>query len=128
LEEYINSKLKNSERADRKQQKASSVPITARYPNVASVTIDMNYYAGNSAQAIMQRTVNFFPNSNAYFRMECMNHDCIDGGFNLEPAVAKMVKARLKSDKGEMVCSGKDFRGHARINYKISIKYNKTSS
>ena len=123
----MNSKLKNSERLQIKQQKADSGLMSERYPNVASVIVAMNYHSGNSEQVIMQRTVNFFPNSNTYFKMECMKRDCIDGGFNLESVIAKMVKGRLKSAKGELACAGKDFPGHARIGYKISIKYNKTS-
>lgn len=123
----MNSKLKNSERLQIKQQKADSGLMSERYPNVASVIVAMNYYNGSSDQVIMQRTVNFFPNSNTYFKMECMKRDCIDGGFNLESVIAKMVKGCLKSGKGELACAGKDSSGHARIEYKISIKYNKTS-
>ncbi len=123
----MNSKLKNSERLQIKQQKADSGLMSERYPNVASVIVAMNYYNGSSGQVIMQRTVNFFPNSNAYFKMECMKRDCIDGGFNLESVISKMMKDCLKSGKGELVCAGKDSPGHARIDYKISIKYNKTS-
>lgn len=123
----MNSKLKNSERLQIKQQKADSGLMSERYPNVASVIVAMNYYSGSSGQVIMQRTVNFFPNSNTYFKMECMKRDCVDGGFNLESVIAKMVKGRLKSAKGELACAGKDSSGHARIEYKISIKYNKTS-
>jgi hypothetical protein len=59
--------------------------------------------------------------------MECMKHDCIDGGFNLEAVIAKMIKARLKSGKGELGCAGKDSSCHARIDYMISIKYKDTS-
>lgn len=123
----MNSKLKNSERLQIKQQKADSGLMSERYPNVASVIVAMNYYHGNTAQAIMQRTVNFFPNSNTYFKMECMKRDCIDGGFNLESVIAEMMKGRLKSGKGELVCAGKDSSGHARIDYKISIKYKDAS-
>ncbi|MBA3071254.1 MAG: hypothetical protein FP829_03685 [Nitrospirae bacterium] len=123
----MNSKLKNSERLQIKQQKADSGLMSERYPNVASVIVAMNYYNGSSGQVIMQRTVNFFPNSNAYFKMECMKRDCIDGGFNLESVITKIIKDRLKSGKGELVCAGKDSSGHARIDYKISIKYKDTS-
>ena len=96
----MNSKLKNSERLQIKQQKADSGLMSERYPNVASVIVAMNYYSGSSEQVIMQRTVNFFPNSNTYFKMECMKRDCIDGGFNLESVIAKMVKAALNQLKG----------------------------
>jgi len=97
------------------------------YPNVASIIIAMNYYQGSNTQIMMQRTVNFCASSATYFKMECMNRECVDGGFNLEPVIAKMIKNRLKSGKGELVCSGKESSGHAKIDYKISIKYNKAS-
>jgi hypothetical protein len=121
------SKQKNIARLERKQHKADAGLMSAHYPNVASVIISMNYYQKSTGRTIMQRTVNFSPGSLAYFHMECMGYDCVDGGFNLEPVVKKMMKGRLKSGKGELLCSGNDSSSHTRIDYKIDIKYNKTS-
>jgi len=97
------------------------------HPGVESIIVVMNYYHGGSEQAIMQRTVNFCSGSATYFKMECMNHDCVDGGFNLEPVIVSMIKDRLKSGKGELSCKGKDAVAHARIDYKISVKYKRAS-
>ncbi len=123
----MSSKLKNAERLQRKQQKADAGLMSARYPDVASVIIFMNYYQRSTGPAIMQRTVNFFPGSAAYFHMECMKQDCIDGGFDLEPIITTIAKGRLGSGNGELVCPGNDSSCHARIDYKITIQYNDTS-
>ncbi|MEW5746280.1 MAG: hypothetical protein AB1805_12685 [Nitrospirota bacterium] len=117
------SKQKNAERSERRQQKIDAGLMSARYPNVASIVISMNYYQKDIGHAIMQRTVNFFPGSAAYFLMECMRNDCIDGGFDLEPVIHTMVKGRKRSGRGELVCNGNDSAGHAKIDYSVAIEY-----
>jgi hypothetical protein len=77
----------------------------------------------------MVRTVNVIPTGYAYFNMDCMVRDCVDGGFDLTSVIAHMVKQRKKLDKGKLVCtgSGKDHAldpDHASITYEIKIKYN----
>ncbi|MEW6116145.1 MAG: hypothetical protein AB1553_04500 [Nitrospirota bacterium] len=117
------SKQKNAERLERRQQKLDAGLISARYPGVASIVIAMNYYKRGSSPSFMQRTVNFFPGSAAYFHMECMEDKCIDGGFNLEPIIYTMVKGHQESANGELTCAGNDSSGHRRIDYKIAIQY-----
>lgn len=119
----MSNKLKNAERLERKQQKADAGLMSARYPDATSVIIYMNYYQRSTGQSIMQRTVNFSPSSAAYFHMGCIRHDCINGGFNLEPVITTMMRGRLESSKGELVCPGNDSSCHARIDYKITIQY-----
>jgi hypothetical protein len=114
---------KDDERMERKQLKIDSGLLSERYPDVSSVVISMNYYQRNAGTVLMQRTVNFFPGSAAYFLMECMRRDCIDGGYNLEPVVTTMTKDRLEAGNGELVCSGDNPPSHARINYTIAINY-----
>lgn len=121
------SKQRNVARLEKKQQKADAGLMSSRYPGVAAIVISMDYYNRGSGPSFMQRTVNFFPGSAAYFHLECMKHDCIDGGFNLEPTITTMVKGHAKSGKGELTCAGNDSSGHTRIDYKIDIQYNKTS-
>ncbi len=118
-------KEKDAERLERKQQKLEASPISAKYPDVSSVVISMNYYQRNSTLVFMQRTVNFFPGSPAYFLMECVKHDCMGGGFDLDPVVTGMMKDHLESGKGELVCPGNNASGHARVDYTISIQYTK---
>lgn len=125
----MDSKLKKAERLERKQQKTDAGLISERYPEISTIVIFMNYYQKNNGPSIMQHTVNFFPGSAAYFHMECIRKDCVDGGFNLEPVISSMMRSRKESAKGELTCEGNDMASHhARIDYNIVIKYNNNSN
>lgn len=115
---------RNEERLERRQQKLDAGPLSARYPDVASIVIAMDYFKKGSGPAFMQRTVNFFPGSAAYFLMECMGERCVSGGFDFEPIIHTMVKGRVESAKGELLCPGNDASGHRRVDYAIAIQYN----
>ena len=119
----MSRKEKEAERSERKQQRVDAGLMSTRYPSVASIVVVMNYYQRGMIPPIMKRTVNFFPSSAAFFLMECMKYDCIDGGFDLEPVIATMVRGRLESGSGELVCQGNDSSGHAHIDYNIAIHY-----
>jgi hypothetical protein len=121
------SKPKNDERAERRQQKIDAGLLSERYPHISSIIITMDYYQKGAGAVSMKRTVNFFPGSNAYFLMECMRNDCINGGFDLEPVISRMVKGSAKSEGGELLCPGNNASGHTRINYKVAIQYDDTS-
>lgn len=117
------TKQKQAERIERKQQKIDAGVVSARYPDVASIVISMDYYKRGPGPAFLKRTVNFSPGSFAYFLMECMEDSCIDGGFDLDPVILNMVRGHLTSAKGALVCSGNDSSKHRRIDYQIAIQY-----
>ncbi len=117
------NKQKNAERIERKQQKVDAGLLSARYHDVASIVISMDYYKRGAGPAFLKRTINFFPGSSAYFLMECMEDSCIDGGFDLDPVIRNMVKGRLTATRGELVCTGNESSGHRRIDYEIAIQY-----
>lgn len=86
----------------------------------------MTYYQKGSDSVLMHRTVNVIPADPAYFNMECMTRDCVDGGFDLSSVIKKMIKARKKMGKGKLTCRGKtdsDSSDHASIVYEIDIQY-----
>ena len=115
---------KRVEQQERKQQKLDAGLISVRYPGVASIVIAMNYYRRGEGPSFLQRTINFFPGSDAYFHMDCMTDSCMDGGFDLEPIIYSMVRGLQKSARGELFCTGSDSAGHRRIDYNIAIQYN----
>lgn len=117
------SRQKNEERLERQQQKLDAGPVADRYPDVASIVIAMDYYKKGSGPSFMQRKVNFFPRSAAFFHMECMGEKCVSGGFDFEPIIHTMVKGHLETAKGELVCPGNDASGHRRVDYEIAIQY-----
>ncbi|MDO9287677.1 MAG: hypothetical protein Q7T83_02675 [Thermodesulfovibrionales bacterium] len=104
--------------------------VSERFPKVSSIIINMTYYQKVANPVLMERIINILPASYAYFNMECMIKDCLNGGFDLTPAISDLIKNRKKSGKGKLVCKGKTNPAsteHASVSYEISIQYIKKS-
>jgi hypothetical protein len=104
--------------------------VSERFPAVSSILFRMTYYQRTADPVLMKRTINFAPTNYACFHLECMRDECTEGGFDLTPVVAGLIKNNKKSVSGKIVCSGKseDLRhGHASIAYEVSVQYNKTA-
>lgn len=121
-EEYLKKmELKN-------KAKLEAGLVSERFPNVTGIKIKMTYYHNSENPVLMERTINVFPSSYAYFNMDCMIRGCSGGGFDLNSIVAKQIKKKEKTSKGKMPCKGKiaDLSSdHAHISYDISVQYNK---
>ncbi len=101
------------------------------YPGVSNITIQMKYVHKAAVPIIMDRTVNVFPTSYAYFHMECLVKGCEKGGYDLTPVIKKMLKKGSKADSGAMKCRGKNGSSpadHAEISYEINVKYKRKSA
>ncbi len=110
-----------------KQMKLASGLVSERFPDVSGIVIHMTYYHKGVNPVLMVRTVNFFPSGYAYFNMDCMIRDCVDGGFDLTSVVTNLIKHHKKLGKGKLVCNGKNdslASDHASIAYEIRIQYN----
>lgn len=110
-----------------KQLRLASGLVSERFPDVSGIVIHMTYFHKGVNPVLMVRTVNFFPSGYAYFNMDCMIRDCVDGGFDLTSVITGMIKHRKKLGKGKLVCKGKNdalASDHASIAYEIRIKYN----
>jgi hypothetical protein len=115
----------------KKQARVAAGLMSDRFPKVSGIVIHMTYFHKAENPVLMERTVNFFPTSNAYFNMECMIKGCEDGGFDLTRIVKKQIKDKKKVLKGKMVCKGKNGENsseHSSIAYEINVKYNKKRS
>jgi hypothetical protein len=110
----------------KKQARLKAGLLSEKYPNVSGIVLQMTYYHNSENPLLMERTVNVFPSSYAYFLMECMIKTCEEGGFDLSRIIAKTIKQKKKVARGEMACKGKidrDVKDHASITYEINIKY-----
>lgn len=115
-----------------KQQRLTSGLVSERFPEVSGIVIQMTYYHKAANPVLMVRTVNVIPTGYAYFNMDCMIKDCVDGGFDLTSVITDMVKQHKKLGKGKLVCNGngKDVTlasDHASIVYEIKIQYSSRS-
>lgn len=111
-----------------KQRKMEAGLISERFPEVSDIIVQMTYYQNAVNPVLMSRTINFWPSHHAYFNMDCMKRDCIDGGFDLTDIIAGMIKNHKKSSRGKLCCNGSVIPPadeHASVSYEITIKYNK---
>ncbi len=103
---------------------AASGLVSERYSEISNIEFRMTYYQRGLNQVLMKRTLNFRPSDYAGFHIKCMHDGCVNGGYDLAPVVAAMVKGRKKSTSGKIFCRGtNDILGHASIAYEVNIKY-----
>ena len=105
--------------------------VSERFPGVTNIELRMTYYQKTADPVLMKRTLTFGPANYAFFRLDCMREGCSNGGFNLAPVVASLVKDRKPSVKGSINCRGKAEslgHGHASIAYEINIHYSKSAN
>jgi len=102
--------------------------VSERFPGVLSIVLHMIYYQSTSEPVLMKRTLNFLPTDYACFHIDCMREECSNGGFELTPVIAGVIKNHKKSAKGKIACCGKNgtlSHNHASIGYEISVQYSK---
>jgi hypothetical protein len=112
----------------KRQNRIASGVVSDRFPEVASIVINMVYFQNGPNPVLMERKVNIFPESDAYFVMGCMTRGCKSGGYDLTSVVKKMVKNRTASKKGALNCAGvvdAPVANHASIEYEISVNFNR---
>jgi hypothetical protein len=112
----------------KKQSTSAAGLLSERFPQVAGMVIHMTYYQNGINPVLMVRTLNVFPTSPAYFKMDCMIKGCEGGGFDLTSVIKSMIKTRKKEKKGSIDCKGKVDAvtcDHASVDYDIAIKFGK---
>jgi len=103
---------------------AASGLVSKRYAGISNIEFRMTYYWRGPDPVLMTRTLNFGPSDSAGFHLKCMQEGCVNGGYNLAPVVAAMVKGRKKSVSEKLFCHGtNDTLDHASIAYEVSIRY-----
>jgi len=101
--------------------------ISQHFPEVSSIVVNMEHNRKGIRTIHLLRTLNFFSDSHAYFRVECLNRDCKDctDGFHLDQVVAAMIRNRTSSKEGELNCDGHGITSKSvNISYKVTIRYN----
>jgi len=118
----VNSR-KSAARTERLQQRVDAGFVSAHFPEVDSIVINM-LYSQRGIQKSLPRIVNFFPGSYALFRIDCLNKDCVDGGFDLTEVITSMIRNRRGTTKGELSCEGNgSSTDHSAIVYEVTIQY-----
>jgi hypothetical protein len=104
------------------QQRREAGSIVKHFPEVSNIVMKMTYNQ-KGAKSIM-RTFHFSPDSDAFFIINCLRKDCVDGGFDLTQVINAMIKSRKVETKGTLSCKGIDSpTNHSDIVYEVSIQY-----
>lgn len=118
----INSR-KNAARIERQQRKLDAGFMNDQFPEVENIVINM-VYNQRGIQNSLPRVVNFFPGSYALFRIDCLNKECLGGGFDLTQIITGMIRNRKKVAKGSLSCEGDvPSADHPSIAYEVAIQY-----
>ncbi len=115
---------RHTARTERIQQQRESGFMKTHYPRVTSISIRMKYSQKGIAKSL-QRVVHFSPDSYAFFRINCLNKDCIDGGFDFTRLITTMIKNQSTETSGELLCDGGEeaASGHSAVAYEVAIRY-----
>ena len=113
----------NQASIEKNQEKQDAGLLSKHFPEVASIVISMMY----KQQGIMNpisRIMNFFPGSYAFFKIDCLSDDCVDGGFDMSRIISLMIRNHSEFSKGELGCDDSGPRpDHSNIVYKVAIQY-----
>ena len=104
------------------QQKHEAGSVATHFPEVANIVMNMTYNQ-KGARSIL-RTFHFTPGSYAFFIVNCLRKDCVDGGFDLTQVITTMIRNRRAEVKGSLSCAGTDSStNHSDIVYEVAIQY-----
>lgn len=120
---YSMNSRKSAARLARQQRNLDAGFMVAQFPEVASIAITMTYNQRGILKSL-PRVVNFFPGSYALLRVNCLNKECVDGGFDLTRVITQMVRNRKEDSKGDLSCEGNGpSADHSTIAYEVAIQY-----
>jgi hypothetical protein len=118
----MNNRERHAAKAEKNQQKIDSGIMSLCFPEVASIVISMEYKQKGIRQPL-PRTVNFYPGSYAFFRVDCLSKECVEGGFDFTNIMNKMVRNHSMTSHGEINCEGSPAPDHSSIVYDVAIQY-----
>lgn len=107
---------------ERKRQMLAAGLVADRFPGVESIVVTMEYRRGTFSA--VHRTMNFYPESPAFFKISSMGDGSDESGLDLTRFIHKMIGSHAKSAKGAFCGDHKDPAvAHPNVDYEVSITY-----
>lgn len=104
--------------------------IKDRYPNVMSITFQMNYKDPDGLASPSYKEKSFKEDDSAYFNFNCPYRECIKGGHDLNSVVSGILQDNINEYTRNSTCQGWQDRERinkhrclGELNYKIIVKY-----
>ena len=95
------------------QQKRDAGSVATHFPEVANIVMNMTYNQKGTRSIL--RTFHFTPNSYAFFIVNCLRKDCVDGGFDLTQVITAMIKNHKAEAKGTLIAKAQILPQATRI-------------
>jgi hypothetical protein len=109
---------------------AEATSMRERFPRIEQLTVDMTFTDGRGFGTYSPRMHSFSPSAKAFFAIACPRTLCLDGGFDLDALVVKLLRTSAKSAAGTLECMGRmrpehsgDGRCQLQMNYRVEILY-----
>ena len=113
------------------QRVRESDSLAEKFKKLKSLTVEFTFLssATDAQNTSVKYSVNL-DNAKSVFRLNCPNHECVRGDFDLTKLLARAVAKRAKQVTGEMACQGwrnrQSIRSHrcdSVLRYKLRLGY-----
>jgi hypothetical protein len=123
-------------RTQESQRVSRSALLREKFGQLKTMTVDYEYFSpeGNTRNRQIKYTVNL-EQARSVFRLECLNHECVGGDFDLSEVLEEAVAARQAKVTGERCCQGwlnkntiDQVRCRHIIRFQLSFEYTRRAS
>ena len=113
---------RNAAWVERQRQSLAAGLVSERFPSVLSIVVTMNYNRGKNSALL--RTLNFYPESPAFFKVSPLGDGGEDSAPDLTNFISRMIGAHQRSAKGEISGGlGDEAIIHPKVDYEVAITY-----
>ena len=98
-------------REEREILKSKAGLVSEKFPGVSTIALNLTYRQRGVGLTLMKRTMHFHGGSPALFKMDCLQDECTNGGFDLTDVVKALVKGKglnLPDFDGQLPIAGAD--------------------
>ncbi|HWR98851.1 MAG TPA: hypothetical protein VN317_10560 [Candidatus Methanoperedens sp.] len=113
---------RNAAWVERQRQILAAGLVSERFPGVLSIVVTMNYNRGRNSALL--RTLNFYPESPAFFKVSPLGEGGEDGAPDLTNFISRMIGAHQRSAQGGIGAGrGDEVILHPQVDYQVAITY-----
>jgi hypothetical protein len=114
----------------RLEQYQSTIEI--HYPALAEIILNLKFTYNGVVQSKEEITLKYTPKDKAFFKIECINADCVYSDLELKDEIQKMIGKKETHSVGTKTCNGyQDYRRYLSrgnhcltdMEYEIKLKY-----
>jgi hypothetical protein len=109
---------------------ADAHSLRERFPAVEQLVAEMTFADAKALGIYSAQMRSFCPSAKAFFAIACPRTLCLEGGFDLDALIVKLIDARKTSASGTLQCAGwiepsrsQHARCLLRLSYQIRVEY-----